>query len=107
VRLVVRDSSIWRRTWTQLGADTELPQVNFADQMVVIAGMGSLISGGYDVRVDSVAAAGSNYLIFVRAIKPGEECGVPAVMTQPVDVVRVPRRALPARFVESTEVHRC
>ena len=107
VRLVVKDSSAWRMAWTQVGVNTALPPVDFSDQMVVLAAMGTLSSGGYDVNVDSVAAVGSEYLIFVRTRKPAEDCGVPATLTQPVDVVRVPRRGLSTRFIESIEVHRC
>jgi hypothetical protein len=107
VRLVVRDSTSWGRAWTHLGVTTALPLVNFSNQMVIIAAMGTLGSAGYEITIDSVATTGSGYSIFVRTREPAEDCGVAATVTQPVDVVRVPRRVLPTRFVESTEVHRC
>lgn len=107
VRLVLKDTTSWRRAWTQLGGNTALPSVNFSQSMVIIAAMGSLSTGGYEITTDSVASTGSEYLIFVRTREPAKECGVPAEQTQPVDVVAVPRRLLPVRFVEFTEVRRC
>ncbi len=106
-RLVLRDSIGWARIRPRLGESTAPPLVNFSYHMIVIAAMGTLPSGGYEITVDSVKTAGSEYLIFIRIREPAEDCGVPLTLTQPVDVVRVPRRALPTRFVESTEVRRC
>lgn len=107
VRLVLRDSISWARVWPRLGRSTAPPLVNFSNHMIVVAAMGTLSSGGYEITIDSVKTAGSEYLIFVRIREPAEDCGVPLTLTQPVDVVRVPRRTLPTRFVESTEVRRC
>jgi hypothetical protein len=74
--------------------------------MVVIAALGDKPSTGHAVRVDSVAATKTEYLIFVQATDPGD-CIVGGMETQPVDVVAVPRRQLPVRFVESRAISRC
>lgn len=107
VRLVLNDSTSWGRVWARLAGSTPPPLVNFSNQMVIIAAMGTMSSGGYEITIDSAATYGSEHLIFVRTQKPAQDCGVPATQTEPVDVVRVPRRTLPTRFVESTEVRRC
>jgi PrcB C-terminal len=106
-RLILRDSTSWSRAWTRLSGRTAPPQVEFSTHMVLIAAMGTMPSGGFDVTIDSVTTTGAEYSIFVRTSRPGEGCPVPAVITQPVDVVRVPRRVLPPRFVESRDVRRC
>ena len=106
-RLILRNSTSWSRAWTRLSGRTAPPQVEFSTHMVLIAAMGTMPSGGFDVTIDSVATTGAEYSIFVRTSKPDEGCPVPAVITQPVDVVRVPRRVLPPRFVEATDVRRC
>lgn len=109
MREVVRDSLHWSKAWAQIhgGATlSALPAVDFSHDMLVIAALGTLASGGYDDVVDSVAATKSEYLIFVRTTDPGN-CPVTGVVTHPVDVVRVTRSSLPVRFIEQTVVNRC
>jgi hypothetical protein len=74
--------------------------------MVVIAAMGRFPSTGYDVFVDSVRRTQSDVLVYVRSVSP-KGCTVGELETQPIDIVRVPRSALPPRFVESSEEERC
>lgn len=111
IREVVRDSARWSKLWAQVrqGEFTvePPPAVDFSQNMVVVAALGTLASGGYDVVVDSVAATQSEYLVFVRTAEPGENCAVTGGLTQPVDVVRVNRSSLPVRFIEQTVVNRC
>jgi hypothetical protein len=49
--------------------------VNFSSHMIVLAAMGTLPSGGYEITVDSVKTAGSEYLIFVRIWEPAKIVG--------------------------------
>jgi protease stability complex PrcB-like protein len=106
-RLVLKDSVSWSKVWASLQVNTIPPEIDFSHQMVILAALGSRTSGGYEITIDSVRPRRSEFLIFVRTTEPGEECGAPATMTQPVDVVAVPWQALPTRFIEFTEVHRC
>jgi hypothetical protein len=80
--------------------------VDFSRFVVIIAALGDKLSTGYGITVDSVATTRSEYLIFVRASDPGD-CIVGGLVTQPVDVVAVPRSALPPRFVETHISGRC
>jgi hypothetical protein len=109
VRQVVRDPVDWRRTWIQTrraSTDSALPPVDFSRQMVIVAGMGNVPSTGYELFVDSVTSLEWGTLIFVRSTSPAG-CSGGALVTAPVDIVRVPKTTLPVQFVESTEVHRC
>jgi hypothetical protein len=86
--------------------DSAPPPVDFKHQMVVIAGMGAVPSTGYELFIDSVTTVEWGTLIYVRS---SSTAGCPAggLVTQPVDIVRVPRTTLPVQFVEYTEVHGC
>jgi hypothetical protein len=108
---VVRDSARWREvvaqwTWPAYpGADP--PAVDFSTDMVVVAGMGRFPSTGYEVFVDSLRRTRSEALVYIRSDSVGQGCAVGAKETQPIDIVRVPRSPLSARFVESSRVERC
>ena len=109
VRQVVRDSVEWRKAWAhtvRASIDSTLPPIDFKHQMVVIAGMGSVSSAGYELFIDSVTTLEWGTLIYVRSTSPGG-CPAGGLMTQPVDIVRVPRTNLPVQFMEYTEVHHC
>ncbi len=110
MRDIVRDSARWSKAWAQVQRGNltvePLPAVDFSRDMVLIAALGSVGSGGYDVAVDSVAATRSEYLIFVRTTDPGN-CPVTGLLTRPVDMVRVTRTGLPVRFIEQAVVSRC
>ena len=108
VREVVRDSSRWQ-VWSsglRLHTDSALPPVDFSRYMVVVAGMGSVASTGFELFVDSVHTSGSKLLVYVRSVDPGG-CSVGGAETRPIDIVRVPRTTLRVRFLESTETNRC
>jgi hypothetical protein len=109
VRQVVRDSVEWRKAWVdarRAPTDSALPPVDFKKQMVVIAGMGSVPSTGYELFIDSVTTLEWGTLIYVRSTSPAG-CSAGGLETQPVDIVRVPRTTLPVQFVEYTEIHHC
>jgi hypothetical protein len=109
VRQVVRDSVEWRKAWVdtrRAPTDSTPPPVDFKKQMVIIAGMGSVPSTGYELFIDSVTTVEWGTLIYVRSTNTAG-CVVGGLVTQPVDVVRVPRTTLPVQFVEYTEVHHC
>lgn len=103
VRKVVRDSAGWVDAWALLRESTgrpgPLPSVDFSKHMVVMVGLGDKASTGHDITVDSVTVADSDYLVFVQSTDPNN-CPGGAALTQPVDVVRIPRSGLPVRFVE-------
>jgi hypothetical protein len=110
VRELVRDSARWREVlarWTRPAyPGAAPPAVDFTSHMVVVAAMGGFPSTGYDVFVDSVRRTRSEVLVYVRS-DSSVGCVAGAIETQPIDVVRVPRSPLPARFVESSRVERC
>ena len=107
-RKVVTDSAQWAETWPFIrdNAIEKVPPVDFARHMVVIVALGTRPSTGYDITVDSTAAGSRERLLFVRVTTTGS-CPAGAALTQPLDVVRVPRTRLPVRFVEDTVQVKC
>ena len=109
VRQVVRDPIRWRRAWIRARSattDSAPPAVDFSRQMVIIAGMGSVPSTGFELFIDSVVPIETETLVFVRSTSSGS-CPAGGMEARPVDIVRVPRTTSPVQFMEETEVHRC
>jgi hypothetical protein len=109
VRQVVRDPIRWRRAWIRArsaSTDSAPPAVDFSRQMVIIAGMGSVPSTGFELFIDSVVPIETETLVFVRSTSSGS-CPAGGMEARPVDIVRVPRTTSPVQFMEETEVHRC
>ncbi|MFI5230035.1 MAG: protease complex subunit PrcB family protein [Gemmatimonadales bacterium] len=110
-RVVVRDSASWRQLWTQLNRPfippPPLPPVDFGREMVVVAGLGARPTAGYDIVIEGAERDSSGLEVAVRRTSPGAGCPVLAVVTQPVDLARLPTLAVDTRFRERTVVTPC
>ena len=110
-RLVVRDADQWQQAWNAIGRGSSpaepLPPVNFAQEMVIVAALGSRSSGGFSIYVDSAYQHVDHVEVVVRKVSPGAGCLTIAAFTQPVDIARLPATTLPVRFRERGIVHSC
>ena len=110
-RVVIRDASAWRQYWTVIHRPfipaPAVPEVDFAREMVVLAALGTRSTGGFVIRIDSVVTDSARVLVQVTRIVPGRGCAVPAAVTQPVDLVRLPAMPLPVSFAEREERTDC
>jgi len=91
---VLGDSASWAQLWSRLYGGRQpqppLPLVDFSRYRVVVAAMGSRGSSGYDVRVDSVVTYETGPVVYLVTVQPGASCVTLAVITAPVEVLRVP-----------------
>jgi hypothetical protein len=110
-RVVIRDADAWRRYWTVIHRPfippPPVPDVDFSREMILLAAMGSRPSGGFVIRIDSATTDSARLLVQVTKIVPGRGCAVPAVVTQPIDLVRLPLTPLPIAFAEREERTDC
>lgn len=111
LRVVVRDSSAWRQLWQQINRPfipaPALPSIDFQREMVVVAALGSRPSAGFDVVIESAAEDSAGIEVDVRRSSPGVGCPVAAVVTQPVDLAKLPASARSLRFRERSLVVPC
>lgn len=112
-RTVVTDAATFDALWRQAFADPSgnsvpPPRVDWAHEKVVFVALGERPSGGHAIRVTGVQRVGDEMLIDVESTSPGN-CPSAAVMTQPVDVVRIPRADAKVliRFVERERISDC
>ena len=110
-RLVVRDTTTWRSTWQLINQpfipQPPLPTIDFSREMVLLAGLGTEPSGGYELRIERATRDTSGIDVQLRRTTPAAGCPVTASLTQPIDLVRVPFSEQPVRFSETTQVTAC
>lgn len=106
-RMVIRDANAWAHFWSELGAG-DRPDVDFTQNVVIVAAAGQRSSGGYDLAVDRVTETDGELTIEVVETTPGPNCVTTAVVTRPVDVVVVPAVAPRGwSFLERKEIRAC
>ena len=110
-RIVVRDLESWASLWPRIVGSHRppppVPPVNFANEMVVVASMGTRPSGGYAIYIDGVSAVRGNLVVSTREVSPGPRCGVTGALTEPVALARLERSDLPVSFVNRSVVRDC
>jgi len=110
-RIVVRDSGTWANLWGQIwerhSPTPALPSVDFSRDMLIVAAMGTRSSGGYAIHIDSVYQRSQDFEVVIRKVSPGANCIVTAALTQPTDIVRVPRLSGQVHYREKSLVQNC
>jgi hypothetical protein len=110
-RLVIRDArtfaEFWARAFENPAGAPEVPQVNFADEVVIAAALGVRASGGFEIRVGEVIESRGEVAVEIISSSPGRGCVVSMALTQPLDIVKVSTRAAAYRFIERSVVHNC
>lgn len=111
LRVVIRDSLQWRQLWERINRpffpQPALPPIDFGREMIVVAGLGTRPSSGYDVVIESAARDAVGIEVALRRAAPAPGCPVAAAMTQPLDLARIPASADSVRFREHTVVVPC
>jgi len=111
LRLVIRDRDAWRDVWKVINERVlrlpSLPEIDFSREMIVVVGLGQKPSGGYSILVDRAYEADDELQIDVVSRSPGQTCAVTAVLTESVDVVRLPRMEHSVIFHDTEIVHEC
>ncbi len=109
-RAVVKDAAAWAAAWSQFRGSVEpepsLPVVDFDADVVIVAALGPRPTGGFDIRVDSVASHGGT-VVYVTTFAPGQTCITTQAFTSPAVLVRLPRPAEPIAFQDRDVVFQC
>jgi len=103
-------SELWTRAYSGRAPNDAMPAVDFTTEFVVFTALGEHATGGYSIAVGQATARGSHVDVKVVTTTPGKGCMVSAMMTQPLDVVRIARpRAgeLDVSFKDELQVHDC
>jgi hypothetical protein len=111
LRIVIRDVKAWRKMWerihTPFSPEPDLPEIDFSRQSVVVVALGTRPAGGYDIIVDRAYQRDDRLEIIVRKQTPGQTCFTTQAITQPVDIVLIPKTERSVVFRETEVVHEC
>jgi hypothetical protein len=110
-RQAIQDAATWAAVWPQIFGDMpapELPAVDFSKETVLLAAMGDAANSGYSIQIDGAFADGDTTTAGVTSVSPDPMCMMTMmqVMTQPVDVVVVPK-ASAVTFAERGSMSMC
>ena len=108
---VVRDQTTWQSLWSRMNANhipaPALPTVDFSTEMVVVAAAGGKPSGGFSVSVDSASERSGTVTVEVTMTSPGPTCIRAGILTSPVAVAKLPRRAGTVNFNVTRGIWNC
>ena len=109
-RRVVRSQDALVAVWAQvfggpLALPPPLPEVDFSNEMVILVATGEKPTSGYCIAVEAAAGDSREATVSVLSSTPPPG-GVATVLTQPYDLVRMPRRD-EVTFEERSEAGAC
>jgi len=103
-RTVVSDAVTWALAWNRICGGVQppppKPAVDFGAERVLVVALGQRYSGGFDIHVDSVVQFQSGTRVYLTTSSPGSNAITIAVLTAPVQAVRVPAPREPVVFEE-------
>ncbi len=111
LRLVVRDAESWGRLWTDVAGPRtpppDRPDVDFEQEMMIVAAVGMRGTGGYGIEIEEVYQEGARLVAVVVETSPGPDCMTTQAFSAPAVGVRVARSDLPVSFVERRVTLEC
>ncbi|HSH46524.1 MAG TPA: protease complex subunit PrcB family protein [Longimicrobiales bacterium] len=110
-RLVVEDPEEWASVWaTWTGTITPTPpapEVDFEEERVVVATMGTRPTGGYRIGVSGVERRPGETVVRLFTVAPGSGCAVTLALTAPAVAVAIPASSVAVRFATTHYVEEC
>ena len=100
-------AAAWSRALALQADPPAPPDVDFTHDRVLLVALGERATGGYGIEVARADRVGSDVVVEVLSTSPGRGCVVSDALTQPVDIVKIPRDSGTVRFEESTAVRDC
>ncbi len=112
MQAVIKDAEAWKQMWERIHCKVispvpPLPEIDFSREMMVVVGLGTRSTGGHGIVVNSAFEKDGKLSIIVRKLRPGKNCFTTQAITQPVDIVRLPKIDKPVDFLEFEVVHEC
>ncbi len=111
LRVLIRDGEAWSQMWKRIHSRgwplPPLPEIDFSREMVVVVALGARPTGGYGIIVDGAYERNDRLEIIIRKQTPGKTCFNTQSVTQPVDIVRLPKMERLVVFKEDEVVHEC
>jgi len=86
---------------------TSIPAMDFSQEMIVAAALGTRNSGGYNILLAQAAEDGGVVQILVVETSPGGDCLTTGAVTHPIDLARMARHDGTVDFVVTKRTDSC
>lgn len=101
--MYVLDEQAWMAFWLSHAGGISAPEVDFATEMVIVAGVGTKDEAGDSVEVRRILQVSDGTLTYAFERVPGDFCSPAARSHVPFHVVVAPRTPAPYKFADITE----
>ena len=100
---IVLTEDRWQEVWAEIHAGSgtpgmPAPTIDFSTEMVILAAMGDEPDSCWKIQITDARSEVVKISVSVAETRPPLSCACPAVVIQPVHVVRAPREELPGEF---------
>ena len=108
---VLRTATDWDSVWAMVHRNQitpalpPAPAVDFTREMVLLAGLGTQGSTGWNIRIDTVVTRRDTLRVIIHSVGP--QCIAGMAITYPWDAVRVPRTDGPVQFIRRPTIDYC
>jgi hypothetical protein len=93
--------------YSNLDQMPRIPDVDFTKNDVVGVFMGAKSNGGYSINVDKVIKRSDAVTVSVYETSAGKNCSVTEAITQPYEIVKVPKLNQKVKFLYKQRVKDC
>lgn len=111
MRFTIRHPQAWKELWTRVHANIntmpELPNVDFDEQLVIVATMGETQNVLYKTHIERVTLEGGAASVLVNEETPDSSCMVQPAKGTPLDMYVAPRFNGEPTYVETEYVIPC
>ncbi len=104
--MIIGDQEALTLLYEQLG-ESNLPQVDFAKNIVVGVFEGEQPRGGFDLEVEEVLALPEGLAIFLRETIPGSACLTTQAISAPFEIVSIPKISQDIFFAVTPVIAEC
>ena len=111
--MIIDDPATFSVVWSQTTAYCRdgcppPPPVDFNSQTVLAVFLGERGNGGYWIKIDRIDMTHNNVItVHVAVTTPGNNCVVPQIITEPYDIVDIPKTNSTIAFITETTVVNC
>lgn len=108
---LIRDQAefedLWAKVYSNIDPIPPVPELDFSYVMVIAAFQGQQPSGGYEIVFQKRTVMEDVIQVRVFEYSPPPGCGVTGALTQPYDIVSIPRSDTPVKFKVKQKVALC
>jgi len=111
MNLVINNQDVWATVWTRLAACPygcpPAPSIDFKTRTVIAVFLGMRGTGGYIIQVSRIESGNNAVVVHAVVTSPDRNCFEPQIITEPYDLVDIPKASGTTTFVVETVITNC